>query len=709
MDGARSIETVVIEVDVERPQRPIHDIRYKETIAVEFATEDTWYPEVLALRSDFPQAPHENLRKTEIPRSLCLYEQPWAEVALRWTPASFVERIRYWLRETARGALHGTDQPLEPLLFGSGYRIILAPGLLNDLSSEGIAPLKVRLAAPVSDCMTLVAEPLRDEPSSLDSLKYIATPLQAKPQRHGLIRCTPRSLADLHTFLLPAGIDLIDTLRNRLRGWTNIGVLDVKLMLVIGLPLLRDGAGSPERSDFWVFVTGQPVRGIGKAIGLWDEHDGNIGLLAGADESQRGDTVTLDIVSPVQALSRDGAAQTNSRSGDPCKVLAVGAGALGSQVIDELARKGFGQWTIVDQDDLLPHNLARHALGGDFVGYPKALAMQLHLNALYTDGNGAKGIVADVLSPGNAKNALADAAGTTDLILDIAASVPVARHLAIDMQSNARRISVFLNSHGTDVVVIAEDRAREMRLDVLEQQYYRAVASDSRLAGHLANNPERVRYGRSCRDVSMPMRTHIVTLLSAVASEAISRAHSIEEASIHLFRCNPVDLSVTSVSVPVSRASRFDQFTWSLSIDHTLLNRIAELREAKLPKETGGVLLGSYDFSRKLLYVVDTVPSPPDSKEWPNLYIRGSEGLLAEVIRISEATGGQIEYIGEWHSHPQNCPTLPSDDDLKGFAWLTERMNESSQPALIAIAGDGPSSSWYLGQMMSSGEGRVIA
>ena len=31
------------------------------------------------------------------------------------------------------------------------------------------------------------------------------------------------------------------------------------------------------------------------------------------------------------------------------------------------------------------------------------------------------------------------------------------------------------------------------------------------------------------------------------------------------------------------------------------------------------------------IHVVDTILSPPDSKEWPTLYIRGSEGLLKQV------------------------------------------------------------------------------
>ena len=52
------------------------------------------------------------------------------------------------------------------------------------------------------------------------------------------------------------------------------------------------------------------------------------------------------------------------------------------------------------------------------------------------------------------------------------------------------------------------------------------------------------------------------------------------------------------------------------------------------------------------LYVIDTIHSPADSKEKPTLYIRGCEGLEERVAAISAEAAGELEYIGEWHSHP---------------------------------------------------------
>src|SRR5205823_9900364 len=113
-------EIVIFDVDVERGQRLVHDIRRQEPIAVVFFANDSIMPETLALRADFPKGlPHTNLRPWEMPQSLCLTDEPYAEIELRWTAISFVERIREWLALTAQGKSHAENQPLEPLLFGS--------------------------------------------------------------------------------------------------------------------------------------------------------------------------------------------------------------------------------------------------------------------------------------------------------------------------------------------------------------------------------------------------------------------------------------------------------------------------------------------------------------------------------------------------------------------------------------------------------------
>jgi hypothetical protein len=102
-------EVVVFEVDIQRGQHPVYDVRRRERIAAVFREDDAVVPEALALRADFPLVPHVNslnlLFLEEFPRSLCLYDEPYHELKLKWTSIAFVERIREWFGpHRSRGA-----------------------------------------------------------------------------------------------------------------------------------------------------------------------------------------------------------------------------------------------------------------------------------------------------------------------------------------------------------------------------------------------------------------------------------------------------------------------------------------------------------------------------------------------------------------------------------------------------------------------------
>lgn len=700
-------EIIVVDLDVQRPQLAVNDIRRIERVAIILEADDDTYPEVLALRSDFPLVPHINLRLVELPRSLCLYDQSWEEVRARWTAPAFIERIRQWLADTATGTLHRDDQPLEPLLFGTPYRLVI-PADLVKVSGEPAEKLDVEFVPTGEHRGTLIAHKSSGSPRQKGGPpQFIASMFVADAREHGVIRHAPRNLEELASFVKGETFDLLAELRERVKRWKDDGCLDAALILVIAFPLQRQDGQEAEITDVWAFVTIQSVFEVGKRLGVWDKvwnkHKCSVGLLISPDESRRGSDVGLDVVRPHFSFSRTSAAAASGVEPTHCKTVAVGVGALGSQVVLNLVRSGFGIWTLIDEDDLLPHNLARHALPPWCVGSPKALAVASMIDACLEEEPHTRAIVANILRPGEQKQAIDAALAESELILDFSASIPVARDLARYVGSAARRASLFLNPCGSDLVCLGEDRKRETTLDCLEMQYYRAVVRDERLAGHLETNASRTRYARSCRDVSFSLPTHLVSMNAGIGAHAIRSLVGAEQAVIRVWRSDPGTCAVAAFEVPVHRVHRAMVGDWTLILDDWLFQALSDLRSSKLPNETGGVLIGSYDLSNKTVYVVDTIPSPPDSEEWPTLYIRGSEGLRDRVTAITEMTAAQLEYIGEWHSHPDRCSCLPSDDDFKVFSWMTDRMSAAGLPALMAIIGQGGSSLWFLGKMERDG------
>src|SRR5262249_29657665 len=126
-----------------------------------------------------------------------------------------------------------------------------------------------------------------------------------------------------------------------------------------------------------------------------------MGLLLGTPVPSGLDAVKVYPLKPVFAFSKVWARLLAGYglNFDP-RIAVVGAGALGSQTVMNLARQGFGQWTIVDGDVVLPHNLGRHALYENAIGRNKAEALAAAVQALLNSEEAAVSIPCDCLQPG---------------------------------------------------------------------------------------------------------------------------------------------------------------------------------------------------------------------------------------------------------------------------------------------------------------------
>ena len=694
-------EAIVFEVEVQRGQVRRYDIRGRELICAVFSPEDERYPEVYALRRNFPSVPHINLCIQEFPRSLCLYVQPYAEIKRSWTPARFVERIRWWLAQTSRGDLHGEDQPLEPLLSGHVGQIILPSQFF--IGADRVPEVgALWMAKEFEDSRFVLYEGhLKQRQEKPRQTLHATCVLEGAPSTHGVIRRIPQDLKTLHDLGRDVGLDILGELRRRLERTLkelegeNGAFLNAPLLLVIRLPKRRRDDGEVESVEHVVFITREPMSQVGEILSLWAMHEGEPGLLLSKSEdldeiATQAKDIKIEPLRPLHPFNSLWASIMNGyerRAG--LSIVAIGAGALGSQVISNLNRSGFGdKWTIIDHDRLLPHNLARHSLGADCLGRKKAESLAHEISRMCPEDEAAVGLGYDFLAPSQEEaDSIAVSMGACDLVLDLSASVEVARTLAHEPPVNGRRISLFLSPSGQDLVLLDEGSEQTVSLDELEMQYYREVAGSSQLSNHFALASDTVRYGTSCRDVSGTISQDRVALHAAIGSKMIRELQERGAPTIAIWRIND-DLSVSRFEFQAQPARVLETNGWKIVVDALVCEKISSFREEKLPVETGGVLIGTIDLERSTVYVVDVLPSPPDSEEWPNAYIRGSSGLKRNVDRIEDSSGGILHYLGEWHSHPNGSSTCPSEDDMELFSWLSDKMTKDGLPPLVAIAGD---------------------
>jgi len=692
-------EVVVFEVDVEVPQLKVHEIHPQERISVTFEVQDKITPKAEALRCDFPQVPHLNLHLQEFPRNLCLYADRYEEVKRRWTPARLVQRIREWLALTAKGELHQADQPLEPVLLNFWGHIII-PGDLRP-AAAGSLPDRLYVTKPpfaTEDTPFLIAQ--RNAPA--EGLAPLVVSVHCcLPHVHGIINRYPATLADLAEMVRTTGLELIEELRARLKRWhsENQSLPDYHVLVLILFPRTRIQGGTEERVDPWTFWLDASLHAIGSKLGVWQKQDGKLGLILSTELSSNGADIGLAVLNTSYELTSSMAASLNGqRDCHDINMVAIGVGSLGSQVVMNLARSGFGSWTLIDNDLVMPHNLARHVLYGPFIGGPKVDGVAFLADSILPGASLFATLKTDVLTPGTQGQALADILQKANSIIDLSASMAVARKLALDTNSAARRLSLFLTPVGNDLVLLSEDRNRTAALDSLEMQYYRCVLSDERLKGHLRPREGQQRYAQTCRDVTYTLPHNRVALLAAIGATAIQEVIDRSSACISIWRCDSAQ-NVQHIDVTPRPVIRHNTSGWNIVTDVGLLEKLYALRDARLPNETGGILLGSFDMERHLVYIVDSISSPADSKEWPTLYVRGCQGLRLAVDEAVEKTNGMVEYIGEWHSHPRRASTAPSNDDLQVFAWLTELMDNDGLPAVMMIVGDPGRLSCFVGEI----------
>ena len=688
-------EMVFVDVDVEVPQYPTHDIRHSEPVVVVFTPGDEDPPAVFALRPDFPRVPHLNLLPAGFPPSLCLYDRPFNEVLIDWTAPKFVERIRQWLSQTANGTLHADDQPLEPLLYQSDpiADLIVPEETFSANSSDAPKWLSMQLVQRGPALFTAISQPLTGN-GLPDALSCIGLVVSCHPQVHGVISHRPHTLEELHDLTADSGLNLIQILRAELRSWLENSegesqrLLGVRLALIVRLPKMRASGGPTEVIEVRAFMVAATVGEVGADIGVWELNDGRPGLLLSPDETKNGQGAQLIPLNAHAAFSRSQAADSNGFGPPPCtSIAAIGVGALGSQVVSNLVRSGFGQWALIDGDVLLPHNLARHALDGLYLGLPKALALAGVSNGIIDGGQIADSIVADVLRPGENSPLLQAALSEAEVILDMSANIPVARYLCRDVDAQGRRISLFLNPSGTALTLLAEDRARQIPLDVLEMQLYREIANNPELSG-LLESTGRLRTGQSCRDLSTQIPQDLVALHAAIGSHAVRSVLDSELAQISTWRVEPNTHAVGAIQSKPAQPTKRRLGKWIVYMDSQLQEKLADLRRERLPNETGGVLIGASDMQRGVIYIVDAIPSPRDSEESPTSYVRGSKELEQRVSEISNATAGMLGYIGEWHSHPDGISVRPSAKDRALLAWIKSNMQMDGIPGVMAIVGE---------------------
>jgi len=690
-------ELVVIDFQTGRPQKSVYPIKRVERIGA-LISDALAMPLVCMLRADFPDTPHQQLAIEGAPRVICIDDRNWAEARLTWTPAELMHRILTWFSRAAHGELHDVRQPLEPVLFGSFLSFIISRDALHRADELDLIGLH-----DSDQQQILRVRPVRNGDRLTEQTEPIClVAYRIPPENMKRLSFAPETVGSLADMLGDRGVDLFADLRARFTTWLDQGEAAAwrilsRFAVIVEMPIVAPDGSRQDGTDLRAFITDQPVGEIAVALGLAlkIEHSDE-GSKVGYVKAIPTGPVDVDAIRTISAQSaevhyefdRKLATQLAARSfEDEREVVMVGAGAIGAHIADCLTREGQFRWTIIDDDRLLPHNIARHiARGGDVAKEKAELVANAVSDTITESASIANAIAANVMTGGSSRDEIDRALEQAGLVIDATASVVAARYLS-DHRTVARRTSVFFNPIGNAAVLLAEPADRSLTLRDLEAQYLGLVARDKQLEGHLAHPDGTYPYTGACRAITNLIPQSRVMALSGIVSGGLGRVVGHDESVIRIWSMSEMG-AVEFVEVEPEPVEAFDAGDWTIFIDHGLIERVRLMRDNCLPDETGGVLTGVIDIPEKLIHLVDAAPAPMDSSASRVGFTRGTAGVQECLNLVFEQTHGQVRYVGEWHSHPPRAGTHPSATDLVQIDWLATLFDMDTLPALMLIAGD---------------------
>lgn len=693
-DGAKvALEIIVVDVECDGvPPRNPFGIHYRERLALCVLDDPKKLVEVHALRKGFPILLHQQQSSLGSPANLCLYFEPPVSVLRTWTPQNFLRRVQWWLEKSARDELHPADQPVEHLFFTTKYELVL-PWNFEELKKTSEQRFSIRAGRERSDGgVTLFMEVM---PRGTSTDRGIASiDLTLPPVKQSQLEHDPATLGELADLLLTRGIDIASALRTEVQSGVDEKGVAAKadesfMVILLHLPIVREEGKEPERLVRRAFLLGSGVQKLGLAINALILHAGRYFKDAmGSLDTRPSASWRSENVSPLELLRFNDTKSARLQSGiseEGTESVLVGAGSLGSAMLHLWGRSGWGRWTVIDKDHIKPHNLARHAAYAHHVGDPKAeVVAQLH--AAVTQG---ASVVVPICADASdiAEKRVRNPLTAAKLVVDASTTLEYPR-LASTLDGVGRHMSAFISPDGNAAVLLVEDEERTVRLRTLEAQYYRALIQEPWGEHHLAGNLGSFWSGASCRDISMVLPYSRILGHASNLAEQVRVAAGRPIPSIRVWSRDRDAGSVTVHSVPVfpEKLFHFDELV--LFIDEGVEQKLRALRTRKAPSETGGVLLGYYDFNVKAVVIVDGLPAPADSKSTSAWFERGVEGLARAVADASKRTAGIVGYVGEWHSHPPGHSAAPSGNDVVQLAYLARGMAEDGLPAVSLIVGE---------------------
>lgn len=711
---------VPFDVTVDLPTRgPVEDLDIRPTEPVVLAIHRKQYPFsapfVFSDRKDFPadRLPHLNPTRPGEAASLCLHRgslDDWfAEHSLR----EFVERIRSWLRDAARGRLIRETDRFEPTRFTNTWATIMfdpdefeacvrrswqvsagAPGQAYFHCT--VTPAERHKAESTTNVSVHVDVLLEGAPNQKNTelvLKWNNIPAESRgyelwclgillwpgervvSQYFGHL---PRTYSELRQFAAENGFPLQAALAEYWdTGACCAPCIPITMAVLRPQPLI----GTASCMDWVTFLLGHK--------------DGNWLECAEPD-----DEASVLAIAHRQPLAPKFAASLSGQGAVPgvlAQPVLLGCGAVGSKLSLHFAKQGIVDQLLVDEATLAPHHLVRHGLHAACLGKNKAHALKEEIKAMFGRSFG----VNPEAFAGSALDVLRDAEKLKNrtILIDASASAGLLNALS----AAALRIGVCrceIADEGRLGILSYEGPKRNPRVDDLQAHLWGLAMENNAIEAWLLRHRqeaagthgpalEEITIGIGCSSTTMRLGDDYVAYHAsqfAMRIRALASLGANSTGHIHISRVvDGLGCEVRSVPVPPVHVLQVrNKHGWTVRIAEAADEAIrGEFKRAER-NETGGLLIGYVHQKRNIVYVTHILRASTDSIGTPSGFKRGVAEYPEAVAEYEKRTGGLLGYVGEWHTHPVG-KAEPSRIDRDTLKKIRDCLSPVNMPTLMVI------------------------
>ncbi|MDE6432633.1 MAG: Mov34/MPN/PAD-1 family protein [Lachnospiraceae bacterium] len=367
-------------------------------------------------------------------------------------------------------------------------------------------------------------------------------------------------------------------------------------------------------------------------------------------------------------------------------IVVWGCGALGSKVSMEMARMGYLSQKLYDNDILLPHNLVRHEIASGYaIGLNKGRALELEIKSMY--GEDTKISAFDSSSFSCEENL------NNEMIIDCTASERSLNWCCTNNKIRNRliRCEIFMEGKLGTVFVEGKNRnpdAYDMRVCL----WYSAMSNEV-VKQWLNQDIEEImefHIGFGCSSDTMVLDDATISNHASIVPHCFNKYSNLEHGTLIINYFDKDEL--TNNFIKVIEVKKYESWKtdegWVVHCPCDILEQLTKITYEDT--ENMGIWFGHINERMKRITISDTF-IPEDNKRSTGTVIGGGQGVGEKINKIVKNTGGMINYIGEWHTHPTGY-AHPSQMDKKAFKSIPK----NNRPYLMTIFSPNNVGNWVL-------------